>query len=344
MGPSEVVVMFAGPKSFDFARRLLILAASVSVSVRPPVAHAQTELSDIHVEPRVQATLKSGLSNRDLTTIRTHSELVLVPVTVTDPKNRVVVGLGQENFQLYEGKQSQEIKHFSREDAPVSLGVILDVSGSMATKIERAREAVLKLLEASNPQDEFFLITFSDIPNMVQTFTRTIGDMQEQLLLVRPKGQTALLDAIYMGLNKMHEAKYARKALLLISDGGDNHSRFTEKEVKSRIKESDVLVYSVGVFDREFATREERLGPELLTEISEVTGGQCYTLENPNYLPTITEHIGLELRNQYVLAYSPNRSKNDGKWRKINVKLTQLPKRVPQLYVHARGGYYKRSE
>jgi len=214
----------------------------------------------------------------------------------------------------------------------------------METKIERAREAVLRLLEASNPQDEFFLITFSDTPHVIQTFTNTIEEMQEQLLLVRPKGQTALLDALYLGLNKMHEAKYARKALLVISDGGDNHSRYTEKEVKSRIKESDVLVYSVGVFDREFPTREERLGPELLTEISEVTGGRCYTLDNPNYLPTITRHIGLELRNQYVLAYSPNKSKNDGKWRKINVKLTQLPGRVPQLYVHARTGYYKRSE
>jgi Ca-activated chloride channel homolog len=336
--------MFSGTKSFVLARRLLMLVASVVVCVKLPVAHAQTEISDIHIAPRVQSTLTSGLGNGDVTTIRTNTELVLVPVTVTDPMNHVVVGLEQGNFQLFEGKQSQEIKHFSREDAPVSLGVILDVSGSMETKIERAREAVLRLLEASNPQDEFFLITFSDTPHVIQTFTNTIEEMQEQLLLVRPKGQTALLDALYLGLNKMHEAKYARKALLVISDGGDNHSRYTEKEVKSRIKESDVLVYSVGVFDREFPTREERLGPELLTEISEVTGGRCYTLDNPNYLPTITRHIGLELRNQYVLAYSPNKSKNDGKWRKINVKLTQLPGRVPQLYVHARTGYYKRSE
>jgi Ca-activated chloride channel family protein len=336
--------MFPDPQLLVSARRLLAPAAFAILCLELPVVHAQTEISDIHIEPRVQSTLTSGLSNRDLTTIRIHTELVLVPVTVTDPMNRVVVGLGQENFQLYEGKQSQEIKHFSREDAPVSLGVILDVSGSMATKIDRAREAVVKLLEASNSQDEFFLITFSDTPRVVQNFTQTIGDIQQQFLFVRPKGSTALLDALYLGLNKMHEAKYARKALLLISDGGDNHSRYTEKEVKSRIKESDVLVYSVGVFDREFATREELLGPELLTGITEVTGGRCYTLDNPNYLPTITQHIGLELRNQYVLAYSPNRSKNDGKWRKINVKLTQLPKKVPQLYVHARTGYYKRPE
>jgi Ca-activated chloride channel homolog len=335
--------MFPGPQLLVSAR-LLLLAAFAFLCLELPVARAQSEISDIHIEPRVQSRLTSALSNSGLNTIRTHTELVLVPVTVTDPMNRVVVGLEQGNFQLFEGKQSQEIKHFSREDAPVSLGVILDVSGSMASKIERAREAVLKLLEASNPQDEFFLIAFSDTPRMVQNFTNTIGEIQEQLLLVRPKGQTALLDALYMGLNKMQEAKYARKALLLISDGGDNHSRYTEKEVKSRIKESDVLVYSVGVFDREFATQEELLGPDLLTQISEVTGARCYTLDNPKDLPLITQHIGVELRNQYVLAYSPNSSKDDGKWRKIKVKLTQLPKRVPQLYVHARTGYYARSQ
>ena len=336
--------MFPGPQLLVSARRLLLLAAFAFLCLELPVAHAQSEISDIHIEPRVQSRLISALSNSGLNTIRTHTELVLVPVTVTDPMNRVVVGLEQENFQLFEGKQSQEIKHFSREDAPVSLGVILDMSGSMASKIERAREAVLKLLEASNPEDEFFLITFSDTPHMVQNFTQTIGEIQEQLLLVRPKGQTALLDALYLGLSKMQEAKYARKALLLISDGGDNHSRYTEKEVKSRIKESDVLVYSVGVFDREFATHEELLGPDLLTQISEVTGARCYTLDNPKDLPLITHHIGVELRNQYVLAYSPNSSKDDGKWRKIKVKLTQLPKRVPQLYVHARTGYYARSQ
>ena len=132
--------------------------------------------------------------------------------------------------------------------------------------------------------------------------------------------------------------------MLIISDGGDNHSRYSEREVKARIKESDVLVYSVGVFDRQVNTREEFLGPALLSDVSEVTGARCYTLDSPNDLPMITEHIGVELRNQYVLAYSPNRSKNDGKWRKINVKLTQLPKRVPHLYVHARTGYYRQSE
>ena len=325
---------------FLLARRVLALVICFGV----PAAHAQSSISDVHIEPRVQLNIGANLTTRYLNTIRTRVDLVLVPVTVTDPMNRVVIGLQQGNFQLYEGKQSQEIKHFSREDAPVSLGVILDVSGSMETKIERAREAVLKLLEASNPQDEFFLITFSNSPRLVQDFTHSIGDVQQQLLFARPKGSTALLDAIYLGLNKMKEAKYSRKALLIISDGGDNHSRYSEHEVKARIKESDVLVYSVGVFDRQFNTREEFLGPALLSDVSEITGARCYTLDNPNDLPMITKHIGVELRNQYVLAYTPNSSKNDGKWRKIKVKLTYLPKNIPQLSVHARTGYYGASQ
>src|ERR1700751_2794356 len=337
---AEVAQMFPRSQILLLLCRFFALVACFGI----PAAHAQTGISDVHIEPRVQPAMEANLTSRSLDTIRTRADLVLVPVTVTDPMNRVVIGLKQGNFQLYEGKQSQQIKHFSREDAPVSLGVILDVSGSMESKIERAREAVMKLLEASNPQDEFFLITFSDTPHVVQTFTHTISELQEQLLFARPKGRTALLDALYLGLNKMRESKYARKALLLISDGGDNHSLYTEKEVKARIKESDVLVYSVGVFDREFATREELLGPELLTEISEVTGARCYTLESPNNLPIIDQHIGLELRNQYVLAYSPSNSRSDGKWRKIKVKLTLLPKKVPPLRVHARTGYYARSQ
>ena len=336
--------MFSGPKSPALIVRLVALAAITFISTELPLARAQSEITNVHIEPRIQSRLASNITDLHLNTIKTKVDLVLVPVTVTDTMNRVVVGLDRGNFQLYEGKQSQEIKHFSTEDAPVSLGIILDVSGSMALKIDRAREAVMKLLESSNPQDEFFLITFSDAPRLAQDFTQQLGDIQQQLLFARPKGSTALLDAIDLGLNKMHQAKYARKALLVISDGGDNHSRNSQREVKARVRESDVLLYSVGIFDRQFATMEERMGPELLTDISEVTGARCYTLDNPNELPIITEHIGVELRNQYVLAYRPDGPKEDGKWRKIKVKLTLLPKSVPQLNVRARTGYYPRSQ
>ena len=319
---------------------LLRLALAIFLWLGIQAAHAQSEISPVHIEPRGRSSPSAKFSDSSSNTIRTRVDLVLVPVTITDGMDRVVVGLDQRNFQLYEGKQPQEIKHFFSEDAPVSIGLILDMSGSMATKIDRAREAVQEFLRAANPQDEVFLITFADTPHVVQDFTQKAGDIQERLLHTKPKGSTALLDAIYMGVDKMKEAKYQRRALLLISDGGDNHSRYTEREVKPLTKEADVLIYSVGIFDREFASREELLGPALLTEISEVTGARCYTLDDSKYLSTITRHIGVQLRNQYVLAYRPNNAKDDGKWRKIKVKLTLLPRGVTQLRVHAKTGYY----
>src|SRR5258708_1000251 len=166
-------------------------------------------------------------------TIRTKVDLVLVPVTVTDPMNRLVTGLDRENFQVFEGKDRQDVRHFSSEDAPISLGVIFDMSGSMGSKIERAREAVNQFFKTANPQYEFFMITFADKPEEISDFTSSVEDIQGRLIYTVPKGRTALLDAIYLGVSKMRQAKYPKKALLIISDGGDNHSRYTEGEIRS---------------------------------------------------------------------------------------------------------------
>jgi Ca-activated chloride channel family protein len=271
--------------------------------------------------------------------IRTRVNLVLVPVTVMDDANRIVTGLGQDNFHLLEDKHPQLIKNFWKEDEPVSIGILLDVSGSMADKFERAQDAVKALLQDSNPQDEFFLVTFANQPTLVRDFTQDVNDIQRSLLFAVPKGYTSLLDAVVLAVNNMKKARYRRRALVIISDGGDNRSRYTEKDVKSSIKESDLLVYSIAVCDREVRTQEERLGPGLLAEISGVTGASAYLLENPNSLPKATEHIAVQLRNQYILAYSPSNSRPDGKWRKIKVRLA-LPRGIPALYVQARTGYY----
>lgn len=319
------------------------IALTTMVCLSIHAAHAQSEVDDVHIQPRVQlhrpANLGESSTNTQAALVHKNVDLVLVPVTVTDGSDRLITGLDRSNFQVYEGKQQQEIKHFSSEDAPVSIGIILDVSGSMDTKIERARQAVMEFLKISNPQDEFFLITFADAPILMQDFTQSADDVQNRLLLTNAKGRTSLLDAIYLGMGKMKEAKYPRKALLIISDGGDNRSRYSEKEVKSSVKEADVLVYSIGIFDRDFQTPEELLGPQLLTEISEVTGARCYTLDDPKYLPQITQHIGIELRNQYVLGYRPAASPHDGKWRKIKVKL-RAPRKLAVGHVGARTGYY----
>ena len=309
------------------------------------------DLDSIHVSPRIQPTTKTdpaaaivaeSLRSR-IPVVKSKVDLVLVPVTVTDPMNRLVTGLDKENFQVFEGKEAQEVRNFSAEDAPVSLGVIFDMSGSMSSKIERAREAVIEFFKTANPQDEFFLIAFADKPEEVSDFTQSIDDLQGKLVFTVPKGRTALLDAIYLGVSKMRQAKYPKKALLIISDGGDNHSRYTEGEIKNLVKEADVMIYSIGIYDHYFQTEEERLGPALLSDISDLSGGRSFTIDNPNDLADVATKIGIELRNQYVLGYRPKNPGHDGKWHKIKVKL-QPPKGLPPLHVYARTGYYASSQ
>ena len=310
---------------------------------------AQVSVDDVHVTPRIEPPKADALDSLD-PSLKTHTKpvkvdvsLVLVPVTITDPLNRLVTGLDKENFEVYENKQAQELRTFSSEDAPVSIGVIFDMSGSMTSKIERAREAVIEFFKTSNPQDEFFMITFADKPEEVSDFTSSVEDIQGKLVYTVPKGRTALLDAIYLGVSKMRQAKFQKKALLIISDGGDNHSRYTEGEIKSTVKEADVMIYAIGIYDHYFPTEEERLGPALLSDIAELTGGRAFTIDNPNDLADVATKIGIELRNQYVLGYRPKSPGHDGKWRKIKVKLIP-PKGLPPLRVYAKTGYYAPSE
>jgi len=269
-------------------------------------------------------------------------DLVLVNVTVTDDYNRIVTGLAKENFTILEGNAAQEVKHFSSEDAPVSLGVIFDMSGSMTDKIEQARRAVIEFFKTANPQDEFFMVAFSDSPRIVADFTKSIEEIQGKLVYTVPQGRTALLDAVYLGVSKMKDAQNTKKALLIISDGGDNHSRYTENEIKSVVKEADVQIYSIGIFLNPNQP-EELAGPGLLTNISEVTGGRLFTINNVNDLADVATKIGIELRNQYVLGYRPTNKTKDGHWRKIKVKLIP-PKGLPHLNVYSRTGYYAPSQ
>jgi len=327
----------------------MVLAAFAVILCLLSAAQAQVSINDVHITPRIEPPKSTPMDNID-PALRTHTKpmivdvnLVLVPVTITDPMNRLVTGLDKENFAVYEDKEQQELRSFSSEDAPVSIGVIFDMSGSMSSKISRAREAVVEFFKTANPQDEFFLITFADKPEEVSDFTSSVEDIQGKLVYTVPKGRTALLDAIYLGISKMRQAKYQKKALLIISDGGDNHSRYTEGEIKSMVKEADVMIYAIGIYDHYFPTEEERLGPSLLSEISELTGGRAFTIDNPNDLADVATKIGIELRNQYVLGYRPKKPGHDGKWRKIKVKLIP-PKGLPPLRVYAKTGYYAPSE
>jgi Ca-activated chloride channel family protein len=299
-----------------------------SVSITPRIRGKNTDTAESIVDRRAD--------------IRVDTTLVLIPVAVTDPMSRFVTGLDKENFKLYEDKVEQEIQQFSSEDAPLSVGVVFDTSGSMGNKLQKSRQAVAQFLKTANPQDEFFLIQFNDRPELVTGFTPETEEIQNRLTFVQSKGRTALLDGVYMAMNQMKKAHNPRKAILIISDGGDNSSRYTESEVRNAVREADVQIYAIGIFEPMGArgrTPEELNGPGLLSEISEQTGGRHFAVDNLAELPDVAAKIGIELRNQYVLGYSPKNASRDGKYRRVLVKLVKTAG-LPPLKAMFRTGYY----
>lgn len=285
---------------------------------------------------------KLATSRRDAR-IRVDVNLVLVPATVTDPMNRLVTGLEKENFEVYDNNIGQTIKSFSTEDAPVTIGIIFDLSGSMTSKFLRARKALSEFLRTSNPQDEFFVVGFNDRPAVIVDYTSDVDDIEARMVMLKPENRTALIDAIYLGVDKLKDAKYERKALLIISDGGDNRSRYTEGELRRVVRESDVQIYSIGIFDQYAPTTEEQLGPVLLTDICDMTGGRMFRVLDIGDLGDIASRISAELRNEYVIGYRPSEVKQDGNWRKLKIRLVPPPG-LPALTVHNRQGYYAPSQ
>jgi Ca-activated chloride channel family protein len=269
-------------------------------------------------------------------------DLALLNVTVTDPYNRLVTGLEPDNFRVYEDNIEQEVVTFSAEDVPISIGVIFDFSGSMSNKVGKAREAAVQFFKTANPQDEFFLVSFNERAELSSSFTNSVEDLQSRMMLTAPKGRTALLDALYLGLSQMRGAHNAKRALLILSDGGDNHSRYNESDIKRLVKEADTQLYAIGIFDpigSRNRSPEELAGPSLLSEVTEMTGGRVFNVEKLEDLPDIASKIGMELRNQYVLGYRPSNKAHDARWRKVKIKL-RAPKGLPPLSVFSKTGYY----
>lgn len=266
--------------------------------------------------------------------------LVQIPVTVTDPQNRFVVGLEKENFRVFEDRVEQEVSHFSNEDTPLAVGLVFDTSGSMGEKLAIAKDAAIAFLKTTNPDDEFFLVTFADRPKMEVELTSDAIDIQNRLVFTLSKGRTALVDAIYLALQTMKRATIPRKALLIISDGGDNNSRYTMRDLKNLVREVDVQMYAIGTFERyRGGTPEEVAGPGLVSEICEQTGGRLFPAQNARELPDIAEKIGFELRSQYVLSYTPTNPTRNGKYRRVKVQLVP-PRGLPQMRAFWRQGYY----
>ena len=301
---------------------------------------AATEEEAVNITPRPKPAEAAAPLPR--ANIRVDTNVVLIPVTVTDPLNRFVTGLDQESFKVFEDKAEQKLVSFGSEDAPLSIGIVFDTSGSMGPKLDKSRQAVSEFFKTANPEDEAFLVEFNDRPELVTPITHNLEEIQNRLTFTQSKGRTALLDGVLLALHTMKKARNPRKALVVISDGGDNSSRYTESEIKNLVKESDVQIYAIGIYepvDRRGRSPEELAGPGLLTDISEPTGGRHFIVENLNELPDVAAKIGIELRNQYVLGYSPANQARDGKYRKVSVKLVQ-PRGLPPLHAFWRTGYY----
>jgi Ca-activated chloride channel homolog len=285
----------------------------------------------VQVIPRLTPQRKTGSA----AAIRVDVKLTLIPVTVTDPLGAPFTGLPREAFRLFEDGVEQGVKYFSSEDAPVSLGVVFDASRSMAGKLDQSRAAVSRFFSGSRPGDEFFLVEFNDAPRMLCDFTTDTQQIEKALVSIQPRNWTALFDAVYLAVQKTKRARNARKALLILSDGGDNNSRYTESEMKSLVREADVCIYSIALVGGGLMRRHVRV----LRQLSEQTGGRVCEVEKISDLPDAVAKISAAIRDQYVLGYSSSNRDNDGLYRRIEVRLNQPPD-APRLHASWRSGYY----
>ena len=300
----------------------------------------------VEILPRMRPAAGVNSADPHPADLRIDVPLVQINASVTTALGLKITTLTSDNFRLFEDNVEQSITHFSMEDAPVSIGILLDTSGSMRNKMPKAREAAVEFFKTSNPADEFLLIEFNERPKLVVPFTNDPDDIQYRLSRTRPIGRTALLDAIGLGVRQMKKARNNRKVLLILSDGGDNHSRLSEPELKNIVRESDVQVYAIGVYELDDSgkqPREELNGPYLLQDLADDSGGRALTVENLNDLPEACARIGAEMRYQYLLGYSPKNRERDGKYRHVRLKLIP-PEGAPPLRTFYRTGYYASSQ
>lgn len=294
------------------------------------------------ITPRLRTVAATEAESIPRADLRVDVPLIQIPVHVTNHFGASVTDLQRESFRLFEDRVEQKIVNFVSEDAPVSIGLLFDLSSSMKDKMRKASDSAIGILKAANPEDEFFLVEFNDRPKLVVPFTRDVNEIQEELARARPRGQTSLLDAIHLAVSEMKSARHLRKALIIVSDGGDNHSRHSDTEIKEDMLEADVQVYAMGIFNLDSTrtrTREERDGPRLLNDLAAKTGGRHFPVSDLNELPEVCARIGDELRNQYLLGYFSTNPERDGKYRHVRVAV-ERPAGAPLVRVQYRLGYY----
>ena len=313
------------------SRLLIALTAGVVLSL-PLVFRAQ-----VTIPSREKAAPKAPdqFPRADLRVDRTE---VLVPVAVNDTYNRPVAGLDKENFRVFDDKVEQVITSFSMEDEPVAVGLVFDTSGSMTGTEREERAAATEFFKTANPEDEFALVEFDSSPRLVVPVTPDPQKITYQLLFTHTRGSTALLDAVFLGLHEIKKSNKKRKALVVISDGGENNSRYTPTEIKNVVKESDVLIYTIGVF----ADKNYTDGGAVLNTISEQTGGRLFKTEGMR-LSDIAQKISIDLRNRYLLGYVPSNAERNGRYHLVEVKIV-APKGLPPVRAHWRTGYYAPTE
>lgn len=308
-----------------------LLLTAVAVLAAPALLLLAQQASGVH----------AGSPTRADMALRVDVELVSLSVSVTDERYRAFSGLRVNHFEVYEDKVRQQIASVSEVDAPISVGFVFDGSGSMANKIDLCKLAVRAFFQYAHPDDEYFLIEFNDRPHLLTGFTSRTDRIMAYVGAARGGGTTALYDAIYLALAEMRKARHSRKIILVLSDGADNSSRYSEKDVRASLRESDVQIYTIGVFNPYSyrSTEEELYGPTNMARLAEMSGGNGFVLDNPAYLPDTTGKISRELRTQYEISYYPSNRIHDGRWRKVRVKV-RAPAGAPILRAHTRSGYY----
>lgn len=286
-------------------------------------------------------------------TFHTGVEMVLVPITVTDRDGRTVEGLRADDFDIFDDREPQKIVSFSSDDAPCSVGLVLDISDSMQQTHSAAKEIVQAFFGSANPDDEFLLLTVSTQPAAMPAFTTDTAALEESIGFAKPGGLTALFDTVYLGLSRMREAQRSRRALLILSDGGDNHSRYSEKDLMRAALEADVQIYTIVVdnglaglgsnttpyrpalIKKPWDRAGERQGAEMLEKLSDQTGGLYFHVHNTDEAKKDAIKAGRALRNEYVIGYHPPDFGTSAKWHRIRVK-----SKASNVHVHARNGYY----
>jgi Ca-activated chloride channel family protein len=305
---------------------------SIGLACLPAITLA--EQPTVSINPR--ARLRSNSPRPD---IRVDIKLTVIPVTVTDPVGAAYAGLTREDFRLFEDGVEQEVRYLSSDDSPVSVGVVFDASQSMEGKIDQSRAAVSRFFNTTNRGDEFFLVEFNNAPRMLCDFTSDTEKIEKTLVNIQPKSWTALFDAVYLGVRKMKPAKNPRKALLILSDGGDNYSRYTQSEMKALVREADVSIYSIALVGSGLLRRHVGM----LRGLSDQTGGHVYEVEKMGDLAEAVAKASAAIRNQYLLAYVSSNTNNDGMYRKIQVRVNPRPD-APRLRASWRTGYYAPGE